>query len=339
MSREQLTRPTPIASGLTLVGINSGIMTVYNNAIAALNISDNLDLDGTNTLNIVDNPTFGIIQNTNLTQLNTNNVGMGTDALNSITNGAGGNTAVGSYALNSIINSSVANSAVGIMTGLNLQSNPTIQNSACGNTFIGAVAGVYNGWMFDPEELTPNYGALGTYIGSFSSPSADDAVNETSIGAYRQGLGSGTTTIGNGQVDLGTLTTNPGLERFTFNASYTPNTTYEPVHIATTYGIGNVHLTAHTFYVDQPGIYRFTLQVTQQSQAQHTWGVYKTTNPGVNVTGTVVTLTSPDHHLATDLYFISDSLQKFYVMSNHGNGAALTVDIKLLIEFVSLYAD
>jgi len=336
MSREQLTRPTPIASGLTLVNINSGIMTVYNNAIAALNISDNLDLDGTNTLNIVDNPTFGIIQDTNLTQANTNNVGLGTDALNFITNSASANTAVGNSALSSLTIGG-GNTALGYLAGSNLQNNPTL-NTALGNTFIGALAGVY-GWYINPEAIPLNYGSLGTYIGSFSSPSSDDAVNEAVIGTNRQGLGSGTTTIGNGQVDMGTLTTNPGLERFTFNASYTPNTTYEPVHIATTYGLGNVHLTAHTFYVDQPGIYRFTLQVTQQSQAQHVWGVYKTTNPGVNVTGTVVSLTSPAHHLATDLYFISDSLQKFYVMSDHGNGAALTVAINLSVEFVSLYAD
>ena len=336
MSREQLTRPTPVASGLTLVNINSGIMTVYNNAIAALNISDNLDLDGTNTLNIVDNPTFGIIQDTNLTQLDTNNVGMGTGALNFITNSAAANTAVGNSALSSLTIGG-GNTALGYLAGSNLQNSPTL-NTALGNTFIGALAGVY-GWYINPEAIPLNYGSLGTYIGSFSSPSSDDAVNEAVIGTNRQGLGSGTTTIGNGQVDMGTLTTNPGLERFTFNASYTPNTTYEPVHIATTYGLGNVHLSAHTFYVDQPGIYRFTLQVTQQSQAQHVWGVYKTTNPGVNVTGTVVSLTSPEHHLATDLYFISDSLQKFYVMSDHGNGAALTVAINLSVEFVSLYAD
>ena len=336
MSREQLTRPTPIASGLTLVNINSGIMTVYNNAIAALNISDNLDLDGTNTLNIVDNPTFGIIQDTNLTQANTNNVGLGTDALNFITNSASANTAVGNSALSSLTIGG-GNTALGYLAGSNLQNSPTL-NTALGNTFIGTLAGVY-GWQINPEAIPLNYGALGTYIGSFSSPSADDAFDEAVIGAYRQGLGSGTTTIGNGQVDMGTLTTNPGLERFTFNASYTPNTTYEPVHIASTYGLGNVHLTAHTFYVDQPGIYRFTLQVTQQSQAQHVWGVYKTTNPGVNVTGTVVSLTSPAHHLATDLYFISDSLQKFYVMSDHGNGANVTVEINLSVEFVSLYAD
>ena len=336
MSREQLTRPTPVASGLTLVNINSGIMTVYNNAIAALNISDNLDLDGTNTLNIVDNPTFGIIQDTNLTQLDTNNVGMGTGALNFITNSAAANTAVGNSALSSLTIGG-GNTALGYLAGSNLQNSPTL-NTALGNTFIGVLAGVY-GWQTNPESIPLNYGTLGTYIGSFSSPSSDDAMNEAVIGTYRQGLGSGTTTIGNGQVDMGTLTTNPGLERFTFNASYTPNTTYEPVHIATTYGLGNVHLSAHTFYVDQPGIYRFTLQVTQQSQAQHVWGVYKTTNPGVNVTGTVVSLTSPEHHLATDLYFISDSLQKFYVMSDHGNGAALTVAINLSVEFVSLYAD
>jgi len=338
MSREQLTRPTPIASGLTLVNINSGIMTVYNNAIAALNISDNLDLDGTNTLNIVDNPTFGIIQDSNLTQSGTNNVGIGTGALDSITNSSGANVAVGSYALSSV-SSNGGNVAVGFMAGLTLQHDPAIEDSALGNSFIGAFAGVYNAWLFDPDQMQPNYGTLGTYIGIFSSPSVEDAVGEAVIGTYRQGLGSGTTTIGNGQFDLGTLTTNPGLERFTFNASYTPNTTYEPVHIATTYGLGNVHLTAHTFYVDQPGIYRFTLQVTQQSNAQHVWGVYKTTNPGVNVTGTVVSLTSPAHHLATDLYFISDSLQKFYVMSNHGNGANVTVEINLSVEFVSLYAD
>ena len=336
MSREQLTRPTPVASGLTLVNINSGIMTVYNNAIAALNISDNLDLDGTNTLNIVDNPTFGIIQDTNLTQLDTNNVGMGTGALNFITNSAAANTAVGNSALSSLTIGG-GNTALGYLAGSNLQNSPTL-NTALGNTFIGALAGVY-GWYINPEAIPLNYGSLGTYIGSFSSPSSDDAVNEAVIGTNRQGLGSGTTTIGNGQVDMGTLTTNPGLERFTFNASYTPNTTYEPVHIATTYGLGNVHLLAHTFYVDQPGIYRFTLQVTQQSQAQHVWGVYKTTNPGVNVTGTVVSLTSPAHYLATDLYFISDSLQKFYVMSDHGNGAAVTVAINLSVEFVSLYAD
>jgi hypothetical protein len=336
MSREQLTRPTPIASGLTLVNINSGIMTVYNNAIAALNISDNLDLDGTNTLNIVDNPTFGIIQDTNLTQADTNNVGLGTNALNFITNSGGANTAVGNSALSSLTIGG-SNTALGYLAGSNLENTPTL-NTALGNTFIGALAGVY-GWQINPEAIPLNYGTLGTYIGSFSSPSSDDVINEAVIGTNRQGLGSGTTTIGNGQVDMGTLTTNPGLERFTFNASYTPNTTYEPVHIATTYGLGNVHLNAHTFYVDQPGIYRFTLQVTQQSNAQHVWGVYKTTNPGVNVTGTVVSLTSPAHHLATDLYFISDSLQKFYVMSNHGNGAALTVEINLAVEFVSLYAD
>jgi hypothetical protein len=336
MSREQLTRPTPVVGGLNMAGITSGIMTVYNNAIAALNISDNLDLDGTNTLNIVDNPTFGIIQDSNLTQTGTNNVGLGTGALDSITNNSGANVAVGSYALSSLTIGG-GNTALGYLAGSNLQNSPTL-NTALGNTFIGTLAGVY-GWQINPEAIPLNYGTLGTYIGSFSSPSSDDAINEAVIGTYRQGLGSGTTTIGNGQFDLGTLTTNPGLERFTFNASYTPNTTYEPVHIASTYGLGNVHLSAHTFYVDQPGIYRFTLQVTQQSQAQHVWGVYQTTNPGVNVTGTVVSLTSPEHHLATDLYFISDSLQKFYVMSNHGNGAAVTVEINLSVEFVSLYAD
>lgn len=333
MSRELLTRPTPVVSGLALTTITSGIMTVFNNAVAALNISDNLDLDETNTLNIINNPTFGIIQDTNLTQPNANNVCIGTNALSSITNLGFANTAIGSDTLLSL-DQNVGNSALGFSAGINLESNINIEDSAFGNTFLGVGAGV-------DLNMIANYGQLGTYAGIFSAPSANNVIGETAIGVYRQGSGSNTTTIGNGQVDLGTLTTNPGLERFVFNASYTPNTTYEPVHFSTTFNIGNIipNFTTYTFRVDQPGIYRFTLQVTQQSNVQHVWGVYRTTNPGVNVTGTVVSLTSPDHHLATDLYFISDSVQQFYIMSDHGNGAAVTVSIILTVEFVSLYVN
>ena len=307
MSREQLTRPAHILTGLSLANLAEGIVSMYNSALSSLSLGDNLHMEN-NTLYFDDYPAFGIIQDSKCAP---GNVGHGTDALASAVNLVG-NSAVGSAALSQTTDS-VYNSAFGFYSGA------AAGNVSYGNSFFGALAGVVNICDFDPESMPLFNGLFSTYVGMASSPSDNSVIAESAVGFMQQGSGQGTTTIGNGIVNLGTLTVNPGFEVFEFNGSCAPGV---PVPLSYKYGI-NIEADQHVFYLPHCGIYSFTLQVSQSASQ---WSLHqKNTESDITVVQT--------SSMAISWLHVRNTSLMYYLTADQPSNATVTLAVK----FESMY--
>jgi hypothetical protein len=307
MSHEQLTRPAHILTGLSLANLAEGIVSVYNSALSSLSLGDNLHIEN-NTLYFDDYPAFGIIQDLKYAP---GNVGHGTDVLSEMSSGSVGNSGVGSAALSQAVDSSYS-SAVGFHAGAT--------SDSYGNSFFGALAGVVNICDFDPDGMPPFKGLFSTYVGAASSPSDNAVVAESVVGFMQRGSGQGTTTIGNGIIDSGTLTTNPGFEVFEFSGACVPN---EPIPLSYRYGI-NIESDQYVFYLPHCGIYSFTLQVT----GPQTFSLRQKNNEAD--TATVVTARDG---LAVNWLYVGNTSLMYYLTTDHAANATLTLAVK----FESMY--
>ena len=338
MSRELLSRPSQVVNGgLSLAGLTDGILSAFNHTLSVMGLDNNLVLDEENTLHINDYPTFATIQDTSMTAPSCYNVSAGTAAMDTMNNNSYGNTAVGNHALYSM-NQGYLGSALGFYAGSNSATGMS-QYDGGGNTFLGALAGVTNICSFDDGDVPPFYGAFNTYVGAASYPSSNVVMAENVLGFMSQGRGQGTTVIGNALSDMGTLMTNAAIERFTYVGNYNSINGYNAVPFSRNFNI-NINWNGSVFYVPHAGIYKLTLRVKQTSATTaHNWSLLVSANPGTTVDSTALTVAVPatGKDSATDLYNLMSTSQAFYLSCDYTDGAAVPVDILLLVEFVSLF--